>query len=239
VSAKDEPNEGGFLARWSRRKRESIAGQVEDSTAPADDDLGLASHAPSTADSPEAGTAEDPELAANRAAAEAIDIDSLTKDDDFTVFMRKGVPQALKNQALRKLWRTNPAFAVLDGLNDYDINFRTADKVLTTFQSAWEVGKGYAAKAEEMAARAAEEEAAKEAARAEQELVEGPNLPEGSQEVGAQDSGVDQASVEAAVLTPEPVAANEGAGPHNMDEGHDEQVAKVPIRRRMQVRFDS
>jgi hypothetical protein len=37
--------------------------------------------------------------------------------------MREGVPEALRNRALRKLWLSDPVLANLDGLNDYDEDF--------------------------------------------------------------------------------------------------------------------
>jgi hypothetical protein len=59
--------------------------------------------------------------------AEAIanlpDIETLGKDSDCTGFMREGVPVALQNLALRKLWLSDPVLANLDGLNDYDEAF--------------------------------------------------------------------------------------------------------------------
>ena len=51
------------------------------------------------------------------------DIESLDKDSDYTTFLREGVPEVLRNQALRKLWRSDPVLPCLDGLNDYDENF--------------------------------------------------------------------------------------------------------------------
>ncbi|WP_346912915.1 DUF3306 domain-containing protein [uncultured Roseibium sp.] len=78
---------------------------------------------------------------------------AMTYDSDFTVFMKRGVPETLKNAALRKLWRSNPDLAVLDGLNDYDTDFRPPDETaMDGFKSAWKVGRGYADKAEEVAA---------------------------------------------------------------------------------------
>lgn len=96
-----------FLGRWSRRK------QAER------DAVG----APGTED------ARDGEAAAPDGEATAIDpadlpdVDSLDKDSDFTAFMQDGVPEALRNRALRKLWTTDPVLANLDGLNDYDEDF--------------------------------------------------------------------------------------------------------------------
>ncbi|MEP0233346.1 DUF3306 domain-containing protein [Roseibium sp.] len=144
----------GFLQRWSRRKR----GEAED-VETASNEVGE----PAILDPQDGATApdmqEDPELVANREAAEAVDLDSLVYESDFTVFMKKGVPTELKNAALRKLWRSNPVLAVVDGLNDYDEDFRVAEGALEHFQSAWKVGKGYADKAEEVAAEMEEKSA--------------------------------------------------------------------------------
>lgn len=84
---------------------------------------------------------EEQEMAENLAAAEAVDLETLSYNSDYELFLKKGVPEELKNQAMRKLWRSNPVLANLDGLNDYDENF--ADPALNTFTSIWQVGKGF------------------------------------------------------------------------------------------------
>lgn len=95
----------GPISRWSRLKQESR----RDSQEP-----------------PEA----EPRLPQAQEAAETVrledlpDIDSLTYGSDFTVFLREGVPEELKRLALRKLWRSDPVLANLDGLNDYDLDYR-------------------------------------------------------------------------------------------------------------------
>jgi hypothetical protein len=91
------------ISRWSRLKQEA---RERDDAALAGDD------APPPADAP----VEDP-------TADLPDIDTLDKDSDYTVFMREGVPEALRNRALRKLWLSDPVLANLDGLNDYDEDF--------------------------------------------------------------------------------------------------------------------
>jgi hypothetical protein len=138
----DEDEQGeGFLSRWSRRKRE-----VEQAT-PETTETEL-EHAQ---DSSEAAEAEvfDEELEANRLAAEAIDIDALGKDDDFTVFLKRGVPELLRKTALRKLWRTDPVFANVDGLNDYDEDFRNPTH--SVYKSLWQVGRGFLTQGEQQA----------------------------------------------------------------------------------------
>jgi len=123
-------DEDGFLERWSRRKR----GEASDG------DLGTeaAETLPlSEADSAEAD-AGDPEVI-----AKLPDLDSLTGDTDFTVFFQEGVPEALRRQALRKLWRLNPVFAHLDGLNDYDEDFSALGIIAQNIKTIYKVGKGY------------------------------------------------------------------------------------------------
>ncbi|MFD1694690.1 DUF3306 domain-containing protein [Roseibium aestuarii] len=165
----------GFLARWSRRKRQSddtreiedaadeISGEPPESAsqpmAARDSDHGT--NGPADATNPEGLTEEieDEEARANRVAAEAIDLESLTSQSDITAFLKRGVPKALKNAALSRMWRSNPVFAVLDGLNDYDDDYRNAQTFADGFKSAWAVGKGYADKADEIARRMEEESA--------------------------------------------------------------------------------
>ena len=53
-------------------------------------------------------------------------IDSLTKDSDFKPFFAQNVPDFLKRQAYRVLWRSNPIFNFRDGLDDYDEDFSLA-----------------------------------------------------------------------------------------------------------------
>jgi len=150
-----QSGEGGFLSRWSQRKQAARsqpstaeAPQV-DARTPADDEAA-------------ARRAEEQErkLAENQAAAEAVDLETLGFDSDYSVFLKEGVSTHLKNAALRKLWNSNPVLACVDGLNDYDHDFRTLAAVAEKVQTSWQVGKGYGwmreeAEAEE-ALRAAE-----------------------------------------------------------------------------------
>lgn len=53
-----------------------------------------------------------------------LDIKSLTADYDFSRFLKDDVPEFLRRKALRQLWRTNPILANLDGLNEYDLDYR-------------------------------------------------------------------------------------------------------------------
>ena len=136
----DEPE---FLRRWSRRKQAARkptppeAAPAADPPAP-DVEGGMAASedAPSgRADSQNA----DPE------AQDLPDIDSLNAESDFKPFLKDGVPEELKNRALRKLWRVNPVFGQLDGLNDYDGDFTDAASVVKDLKTLYKVGRGFLA----------------------------------------------------------------------------------------------
>lgn len=85
-------DDDGFLGRWSRRKRDA-ARPVETSEAepeplaPAEDEA-----------------MADPDLIASLPA-----LDEISADTDLAPFVRRGVPQALRNAALRKVWAADPA----------------------------------------------------------------------------------------------------------------------------------
>jgi len=128
----------GFLSRWSRRKLAIAAGE----TVP-DESLEHAPLSPSTAPQQEISEERAAELEANKAAAEAIDLDTLEYDSDFSAFLKDGVPALLRQKALRILWRSNPILANVDGLCDYDDNFADPSLILTKFESAYRIGKGY------------------------------------------------------------------------------------------------
>lgn len=113
----DEP----FLSRWSRLKRSGGAAEspaAEEAAPPA----------------PVEEKKTEPEL-------ELPPIDSLTKESDFSVFMKDGVPEDLKRQALRKLWASDPSLMqpeVMD-LHMEDYSFPKVPEVVKT---AWRFGKG-------------------------------------------------------------------------------------------------
>ena len=138
-----ERDEDGFIERWSRRKRgETSTGAPESETAelgrsgpPPADARPAAVAQPESQESPDAG---DPEVV-----AKLPDIDSLTEDSDFTAFLQDGVPDVIRRKALRRLWRLNPIFANLDGLNDYDEDFSALGIVAENIKTIYKVGKGY------------------------------------------------------------------------------------------------
>lgn len=135
----------GFLRRWSRLKRGGnekvlepqgeLQPPVEPPREPAD-----------AAERPEAATAEPV------ADADLPPIETLDRDSDYTVFMRAGVAPDLRNQALRKLWRSDPVFANLDGLVEYGEDFSEPFKRGGVVSTLYRVGKGMISADEDSAA---------------------------------------------------------------------------------------
>jgi hypothetical protein len=83
-----------FLARWSQRKQEA---KQPDQATPAADAGIAASPATETDASQEFDLSSLPRL------------EDLTSTTDITMFLRKGVPEHLRNAALRKSWALDPA----------------------------------------------------------------------------------------------------------------------------------
>lgn len=103
-----DQNEGAvpgedFIARWSRRKLDAQKPQAEKisdtetTLTPLNDISQL-----TDADMPT--------------------LDSLNEDSDYTGFLSPKVSEALRKQALRKLFQS-PVFNIRDGLDDYDDDF--------------------------------------------------------------------------------------------------------------------
>ena len=68
-------------------------------------------------------------------------IEELTAQSDYTVFLKKNVPEALRRRALRKLWVSDPVLANLDGLNDYDDDY-TIVTAMTMDDTSYKIGRG-------------------------------------------------------------------------------------------------
>lgn len=79
------------------------------------------------------------------------DPETLTKGDDFAAYMARAVPEHIRKRALRKLWRSNPVLACVDGLNDYDEDYLTGSYNNAPIQTTYQVGKGLMAHVLEIA----------------------------------------------------------------------------------------
>lgn len=163
-----EEQDGGFLRRWSQRKRRA----EEEQAAPEPGE------AEAVAEADEQGETDPQEQ--QRLIDSLPDIETLTDQSDLSAFMQRNVPDELRNRALRKMWRSNPIYACVDGLNDYDLDYTDAAMVVENLKTSYQVGRGFARKAEDaMEAVAPAEEAEPEAeTEAEQPEAEPESAPD-------------------------------------------------------------
>ncbi|QFS83954.1 hypothetical protein FIU97_14485 [Roseivivax sp. THAF40] len=103
------------------------------------------------------------------------DPDDLVPGDGIAGFMRREIPERLRRRAMRKLWRSNPVLACVDGLNDYDDDYTNAATDMPGVKTAYQIGKGMKAHVE---ALAAEEEAKQKAAAKPPEALEDGTAPD-------------------------------------------------------------
>lgn len=202
MTDKSKEGEEAFLSRWSRRKESNETDQQSSKTISKSDVLETTitdgsiqlDNEPQLTDAEK--EAEELEMAENRAVAESVDLETLNYESDFQLFMKKGVPETLKNQAMRKLWTSNPILANVDGLNDYDENF--ADPALNTFKSIWKVGRGFLTDEDDR-----EELERKQALEKEKELAEQDNpIDENSSEKETLNEQQDETSTSVNSNTP-------------------------------------
>jgi hypothetical protein len=134
-------SDAGFLARWSRRKSEARSGAVTDkppAKAP-DVEPGAPAAAPNitpvvapqpepAADQPAAGAPATTETGVEQEPPELTlaDVARLTRESDFSPFVKGDVTAEVKNAALKKLF-SDPHFNVMDGLDVYIDDYSVPD----------------------------------------------------------------------------------------------------------------
>lgn len=102
-----------FFARWAKQNTELNIEQTDKLIEPGSYDQKLDSQiAPSSAPAPVL------ECDAERPIPTQGDVDQLTHESDFSVFMGKGVDEQVKRGAMKKLF-SDPQFNVMDGLDIY------------------------------------------------------------------------------------------------------------------------
>ena len=101
MSDPDEANrDKGFLARWSQRKHQAT--QPEEKPA-------AAAVAIENVESPGSNAAPVEDAAPEFDLSTLPKLEELTASTDISAFLRKGVPEQLRNAALRKSWALDPA----------------------------------------------------------------------------------------------------------------------------------
>lgn len=132
--------DGGFLSRWSERKRGGAAAETQ--PAPNSEDTNK--------------TEDEKAWSEEEVQAKLAEVEAMKQGDDFKPLLAGALPEVVKRAALRKLWRSNPVFGILDGLNDYDLDYTIKPGVVENLRSAYQAGKGYVYDEEEESRRQAE-----------------------------------------------------------------------------------
>ncbi len=118
-----EDSRESVFSRWSRRKSEARE-QQDNPLEPAEllaEESAVDSNLPEVAEVPEP---EAPPLTD----ADMPDLESLTDESDYSPFMSPGVSEELRKLALRKMFHAS-AFNIRDGLDEYDDDFTTFEKL--------------------------------------------------------------------------------------------------------------
>ena len=138
VEAKEEAKEGegGFLSRWSARKTQIAKGEDVPDEVPApeiaEDDV---------VEDEEDATLTDAELLEKY---DLPDPEAVTEENGLEQFLNgKGLPGRVRQMALRRLWRLNPLFGVVDDMVEYGEDYTDAATVVEGMKTAYTVGKGY------------------------------------------------------------------------------------------------
>jgi len=138
VEAKEEAKEGegGFLSRWSARKTQIAKGEDVPDEVPA----------PEIAEDDVVEDEEDAKLT-DAELLEKYDLpdpEAVTEESGLEQFLNgKGLPGRVRQMALRRLWRLNPLFGVVDDMVEYGEDYTDAATVVEGMKTAYTVGKGY------------------------------------------------------------------------------------------------
>jgi hypothetical protein len=142
-----------FLTRWARLKRQSgeearpaAEAHPEESTAARPDEgEERPAHAAETADRPGDGASVTRAAVPSEANFADVDFDALDINSDYTRFMQPGVPDAIRQKALRRLWVSDPVLASPDALNDYMGDYTDAAVCVPAdlLRTAYKVGRGF------------------------------------------------------------------------------------------------
>ena len=132
--------EENFLSRWSKKKSKQKT-QIENSNSKQTD--------------PESSTEAENQSSLDEENDKLNDEELLKKynlpnpekiktEKSLDVFFKEGVPDRLRQIALRRVWRLNPIIRFADAeINDYHEDFTDAATVIEGMQTAYKVGKGY------------------------------------------------------------------------------------------------
>jgi hypothetical protein len=111
---------GNFLSRWARLKQEARTAPPPAMPEPA---------TPTVAEPAEPNAGERNAASQDSETAPLPSLDQIVPGADVTAFLARGVPEALRNAALRKLWVTDPAIRDFIEMADYQWDFNNPDSI--------------------------------------------------------------------------------------------------------------
>jgi Protein of unknown function (DUF3306) len=161
-----ERRDEGFLARWARRKHAARAAAREHE--PQHDAATQVATRPADADAGAAAADATPALP---------DPATLDASSDFSAFLGKEVPVETQRAALRRLWRLDPIYNRMDGLDDYCADFTGGATVLRGLRTAYTVGRGMLEHAAEREAPSDEAPASQQPGNEAERLAAGSDVP--------------------------------------------------------------
>ncbi len=242
-----ERGEGDFLSRWARRKAEARKEEEKPVAAPE----------PPAPEPDPAEPAPDLDSMTDEEALEHLGLpepETMEKGDNFAAFMAKGVPERLRRRALRRMYRANPVYSIIDGLDDYCEDFTDAAVLVGKVTTSYQVGSGLKAHTDWLKAAAEKVEGAEGAEAAEGDAAREPapkpapkpapepsagsvRPPETGRMQGQGAAAPDEATPDTAPETsPEPPAPEASADPESVasdspSEAPSEPAAPRPRRR--------
>lgn len=145
----------GFASRWSRLKQQSRDEQPRVVVPPAPVTQAVAPIEPTepAADEKKAPDAEKPFDPSTLPPVE-----SLTKESDYSVFMRAEVPEDLRQKALRRLWASDPVLSAPEILDMHNLDYNNVPTFPQGIRTLYRVGRGMLDAVEAEAEKQAEKE---------------------------------------------------------------------------------
>tara|TARA_B100000073_G_scaffold340978_1_gene341556 strand:- start:10 stop:768 length:759 start_codon:yes stop_codon:yes gene_type:complete len=132
--------EENFLSRWSKKKSKQKT-QIENSNSKQIDPES------STETENQSSLVEENDKLNDEELLKKYNLpnpEKIKTEKSLDVFFKEGVPDRLRQIALRRVWRLNPIIRFADAeINDYHEDFTDAATVIEGMETAYKVGKGY------------------------------------------------------------------------------------------------
>ncbi|MGC6453688.1 MAG: DUF3306 domain-containing protein [Candidatus Puniceispirillaceae bacterium] len=141
VEDEDSPSRlSRSLSARFRRKEQVARGEQVAETREEEEAARAAADQPVAAESEEDAALDDDQLLRKYGLTDPEEIED---EAGLEAFMENGLPDRLRQMALRRMWRLNPLFRFADEMVEYGENYTDAATVIDGMTTAYQVGKGY------------------------------------------------------------------------------------------------